>query len=342
MNGDEQLEVLARTPDLEPFRLRLDRDGKAPLQAVAPTILQMNVCRRCNLNCKHCHVKAGPDRAEAMSRKTMERCLEVARHPSITTIDITGGSPEMNEHLPWLLEHLSQLDKRIIVRSNLVILDEGPYRHLIDMYARHCVEVVASLPHFSENMSDRQRGIGSFCAAIRVMRTLNEHGYGKEGTGRVLDIVHNPVGAYLPGSQASLEQEYKQRLAEEQGVVFNSLFCITNMPIGRYLGFLRMSDNLHEYMHDLANAYNPAAVDDVMCRTTISVGWDGTLYDCDFNQMLGLPLTDGAPHHIEHFDADRLEHREIAIADHCYGCTAGAGSSCQGALAESERTLLAE
>jgi radical SAM/Cys-rich protein len=247
-------------------------------------------------------------------------------------VDLTGGAPELHPNLPWFLERIAYLGRRSIVRSNLVILREPRCAHYLDLFARLGVEVVGSIPDYRQDRSDRQRGHGMFLGAIEMVRELNRRGYGHEGSGLILDLVHNPSGAYLPAAQASLEREYRVRLRQEHGIVFNHLFCLTNCPVGRYLDFLIRSENLQEYMSALRQAFNPAAVRNVMCRTTLSVGWDGRLYDCDFNQMLGLMVNSGAPVHIRGFDLGMLERRQIAVGDHCFACTAGAGSSCAGAL----------
>jgi len=331
MDTREQLRVLESAPGCVPFHERIGASAGSLLSAVSIDILQINVGRRCNLACRHCHVEAGPHRTEEMSRDVLDRCLDIAQMKEISTIDITGGSPEMNPHLAWFLRETGMLGKRIIVRSNLAILLEPEYEGFIETYAENRVEVVTSLPDYHAGRADRQRGAGVFDRVIRAMRMLNEKGYGREGGGLVLDVVHNPVGTYLPGAQAALDAEYKKRLRDEHGVVFNNLFCITNIPVGRYLEYLLQSGNFEDYMADLCGAYNPSAADSVMCRTTLSVGWDSTLYDCDFNQMLGLAVNHGAPDTIADFDMEKLRTRKIVTGNHCYGCTAGAGSSCQGA-----------
>ena len=315
---------------ITPFAERLKESGLAPLTARSVEILQINVGRRCNLACKHCHLEAGPNRTETMPRAVLERCLAIARNPAIAVIDITGGAPELNPDLAWFIERAAGLARRLIVRSNLVILLQEPYRSFVDVYCRNGVEVVGSLPDPHGARTDRQRGEGVFARDLAAIRRLNERGYAEEGSGLVLDLVHNPVGAYLPGSQQALEQEYKRRLWSEHGVRFNRLFCLTNNPSGRYLDYLVRSGNYADYMESLVNAYNPDAAGKVMCRTTLSVGWDGKLYDCDFNQALGLAVNHGAPDHLDGFDLQRLSTREIAVANHCYACTAGSGSSCQG------------
>ena len=328
MEPTEQLRHLAHVPGDISFHNKL----KNPLLAEDIQIFQLNVGRRCNLTCKHCHVSAGPHRSEMMDRAVFEKCLQVLADHPIGTIDITGGAPEMNPHLPWFITEAAKLDRRLLVRSNLLVLLEAPYRHLVDLYAENRVEVVTSLPHYNAQRTDRQRGEGVFVKVVRVMRVLNAKGYGRPGSGLILDLVSNPVGAYLPGAQAQLAHEYRKRLIDEHGVVFNNLFVLTNSPVGRYLEYLIRSDNYEDYMTELINAFNWSAVESVMCRNTLSVGWDGKLYDCDFNQMLALPVDHGAPAHIDIFDFDLLKTRRIVIANHCYACTAGAGSSCQGAL----------
>jgi radical SAM/Cys-rich protein len=327
----DQLDQLSRAKG-ESFTAKLRDSGLHPLRADGIEILQLNITRRCNLACKHCHVQAGPHRTETMSRDTLEQCMDIARRYSIPTVDITGGAPETHPDLEWFLRGTAALKRRIIVRSNLVILLEEPYRRFLDVYAQLGIEVVGSVPDYRQDRTDRQRGVGAFEKSVQAIRLLNERGYGMEGTGLVLDLVHNPAGAFLPGSQPALEHEYKTQLHSRYGIVFNKLFCLTNCPVGRYLDYLVRTDNLNDYMGTLRGAYNPAAARNVMCRTTLSVGWDGTLFDCDFNQMLGLPVNSGAPVHIRDFDFHKLRHREIVVRDHCFACTAGAGSSCQGAL----------
>jgi len=315
-----------------PFSKRLKESGLFPLCATAIEVLQINVGRRCNLSCKHCHLDAGPHRIETMPRTVLERCLEIARFPTISVIDITGGAPELNPELAWFVGEAAKLDKRLVVRSNLAILSDKPYASFIDVYSRNNVEIVGSLPDLHGAKTDRQRGGGVFERVIEVIRLLNGRGYGMEGSRLVLDLVHNPVGAFRPGAQQSIEQEYKRRLWADHGIRFNRLFTLTNNPCGRFLTFLIQSENYAEYMTELANAFNPNAAGNVMCRTMLSVAWDGRLYDCDFNQALGLPVDHGAPDHIDRFDPALLSGREIVVADHCYACTAGAGSSCQGAV----------
>lgn len=326
---EEQLEILKG----ELVRENFSRKITEPLLARGVEIFQINLGNRCNLSCRHCHVNAGPARREVMSRELLEKCLEILKDSPIATIDLTGGAPEMNPHFRWFLSECARLGRQLLVRSNFAILAEEGYRDLVDLYADLGVELITSLPALDAERTDRQRGRGTFDKVISVIARLNQKGYGREGSGLVMDIVHNPTGAYLPGAQACLEREYRKTLRESFGVSFNRLFCITNMPIGRYLMYLLRTENYEEYMETLIRAFNPAALDNVMCKVTVSVGWDGTLYDCDFNQMLKLPVNHGAPGNIMEFDYGQLGKRQIVVGNHCFGCTAGAGSSCQGEVA---------
>ena len=246
---------------------------------------------------RHCHVEGSPGRDEEMSREDMEACLRAAAHPGVTTLDITGGSPEMHPHLEWFLREAAKKQKRLLVRSNVAILLEPPYRRFVDIYTETGVEIVASLPSLHKRSTDCMRGTGAFDRIIAAIRELNRRGYGKPGTGRILDLAHNPVGAFLPGSQQSLEHEYRTKLQRDHGIEFNRLYCLTNCPVGRYLEFLKGSGNLTQYMNLLRQSFNPGAVGDVMCRTTLSVGCNGRLFDCDFNQILDLSVSPGAPVH---------------------------------------------
>jgi radical SAM/Cys-rich protein len=318
----------------DPFIERLNDCGAFPLRASGIDILQMNITRRCNLTCKHCHVNAGPERAETMSRETMMQCIQAAACKKITTIDITGGTPEMHPDLEWLIEKLAALKKRLIVRSNLLVMLEPAYRRYMEIFSAHNVELVGSLPDYNAERTDRQRGAGTFQKVLQAIRALNQKSFGVPGSGLVLHLMHNPAGAYMPGPQHALEAEYRRVLRDVHGLQFNTLFCLVNSPIGRFRDYLKRSGNLSDYMRVLQCSFNTQTVNRVMCRTTISVGWDGRLYDCDFNQMLNLPVNSGAPDHIKDFDFARLAGREIVVRSHCFACTAGAGSSCQGALTE--------
>jgi radical SAM/Cys-rich protein len=322
--------IVAGVPSA-PFQARMAQAGLAPLTATGVQVFQINVGKFCNQTCRHCHVDAGPDRTEQMSRETAELCIRALAGTDIPTVDITGGAPELNANFRWLVEQSRALRRHVMDRCNLSVLLVGPQKDLPEFLARHQVEVIASLPYFRPAQTDAQRGDKVFARSIEALGLLNRLGYGHEGSGLVLNLVHNPVGAFLPARQEALEAQFKRELARSHGIVFNHLYTITNMPIGRYLQFLIDSGNYEGYMQRLANAFNPAAAAAVMCRHTISIGWDGTLYDCDFNQMLDLPLQSPAPHHIRDFDLARLQNRRIVIGNHCYGCTAGTGSSCGGA-----------
>lgn len=314
----------------EKFAGKMADLGMLPLRPTGIDIMQINVGKMCNQTCKHCHVDAGPDRKEIMTRETMELCLDILRTHDIPTVDLTGGAPEMNPHFRWFVEELSKMGRHIIDRCNLTIIKANPkYHDLPQFFAKHKVEVVSSLPHYTALRTDRQRGDGVFGRSIEALEMLNEAGYGKEGTGLHLNLVYNPTGAILPGAQETLEAEFKRQLKRKFNLDFNKLFVITNLPISRFLDYLIVSGNYEEYMHKLVEAFNPAAAMGVMCRNTISIGWDGYIYDCDFNQMLDMKVREGG-HHLSEFDFEKMVNRPIALNQHCYGCTAGAGSSCGG------------
>lgn len=331
-----QLEVLnqheAHVSDQPSFTSSLERAGFPRLSPDKLQILQINIGKQCNQSCAHCHVDAGPDRTEAMGRELLSTCLDIIRRESIPTIDITGGAPELNPHFRWFVEECRKLNCHIINRCNLTIIVSNPkYHDLPQFFADHGVHLICSLPHFNKLRTDHQRGDGVFDDSIRAMAMLNEVGYGKPGTGLMLDLVHNPSGAFLPGDQSVLEQEFKRQLSRKYQIVFNHLYVITNLPISRFLDFLLESGNYEQYMQSLIEAFNPGTIQNLMCRNTISVGWDGYLYDCDFNQMLDLKIA-SPKNHINDFDIDTLSSRSIVVNQHCYGCTAGAGSSCGGVL----------
>jgi len=314
------------------FARALAESGISPLTAAGVTTLQINVGKLCNQTCRHCHVDAGPDRKEIMTRETAELCIRALGRTDIPTVDITGGAPELNPNFRWLVEQSRILGRHVMDRCNLTVLLLPSQADLAEFFAANQVEIVASLPYFQEAETNAQRGEGVFAKSIEALRKLNALGYGHPGTGLRLDLVYNPVGAYLPPPQASIEADFKRELDRRHGIVFNSLFTMTNMPISRFLDFLLRSGNYDRYMERLVSAYNPAAAAKVMCRYTISVGWDGTLYDCDFNQMLDLPVRNGVPAHIRDFGQAWLARRQITVGQHCYGCTAGGGSSCGGAV----------
>jgi len=329
---DHQRAVLRRLPLAREFHEALDEAGLSPLKPAPIEVLQLNLGKLCNQTCRHCHVDAGPDRDEVMSRETLDDCVRALASSDIPTVDLTGGAPELNPHFRDLVREVRGLGRHVMDRCNLTILETGAHRDLPEFFAKHEVEVVCSLPHYRALNTDTQRGDGVFEKSLRALRRLNEVGYGDGRSGLRLVLVTNPAGAFLPASQASLEREWKRELADRHGIVFDALYTITNMPISRYLEWLESSGNLEAYMRKLVQGFNPLAAQGVMCRNTLSVGWDGRLYDCDFNQMLAMPVA-GAVGHIRDFDAAVLAQRTIATDRHCFGCTAGAGSSCGGTTA---------
>ncbi len=296
-------------------------------------IFQLNIGKLCNQTCAHCHVDAGPDRkVENMDKATLQKCLDIIRTHKIPTVDITGGAPEMNAHFRWFVEECTAMGVRVMNRCNLTIIKANPkYADLPQFFADNNVHIISSLPYFTKNRTDSQRGDGVFEDSIAALQELNAVGYGVEGTGLQLDLVFNPSGAYLPGDQASLEAEFKRQLKRRYDIVFNSLFAITNLPVARFLDYLVESGNYSQYMSELIDAFNPATVTGLMCRNTISVSWEGYVYDCDFNQMLDLKVA-AKSQHIDDFDMEALMGRDIVLNQHCYGCTAGAGSSCAGEI----------
>ena len=307
------------------------------IQQVRPTgleILQINVGYMCNQVCSHCHVDAGPDRKEIMTQETMEQILHVLRNSKINMVDLTGGAPEMHPQFRWFVEEIRKTEvEEIIVRSNLtIILANKKYNDLPEFFSEHKIHVISSLPFYKRNKTDRQRGDGVFDSSIKALQMLNAVGFGLPNSELQLDLVYNPSGAFLPGDQKALELDFKKALAEDFNIKFNLLFTITNLPISRFLDYLIASENYEEYMHALVDAFNPSAVGNVMCTNTISVSWEGFLFDCDFNQMLDLKV-DSTIAHISEFNSTVLDDRNIRLSQHCYGCTAGAGSSCQGSIA---------
>lgn len=325
-----QIEVLDdhQSINIPPFEAKLEELNQLPLKPTSIDIFQINVGKMCNQVCAHCHVDAGPDRKEIMTRETMQQCLDALEGTEITTVDLTGGAPEMNPDFRWFVEELSKLGKQIIVRCNLTIILANPkYNDLPEFFKKHNVNVVSSLPYFTAKRTDAQRGDGVFEKSIKALQMLNAVGYGKEDSDLKLDLVYNPAGAFLPGDQGALESQFKRKL-QEYDIVFNELYAITNLPISRFLEYLVKTEKYEDYMEELVNAFNPAAALGVMCRNTISISWDGYLYDCDFNQMLELKVN--GPQHIKDFNVQELKKRDIILNQHCYGCTAGAGSSCGG------------
>lgn len=308
--------------------------GLAPITRGASRVLQLNLTRRCNLACHHCHVESSPRRTEAMDGAVIERALALLeRSPGIGSVDLTGGAPELHPSFRELVRAARSRGRRVIDRCNLVVLDERGHEDLAGFLASNRVEVVASLPCYESDNVDPQRGRGVFARSIAALRRLNALGYGKPGRGLVLDLVHNPTGAFLPSAQAELERRYKRELAERHGIEFDRLLTLTNMPIRRYAEWLARRGELEAYQALLVNHFNPAAVPGLMCRTTVSVDWRGELFDCDFNQALDLPFGGKRRTIFAIGSLDELEGEPIATGEHCFGCTAGAGSSCYGALA---------
>ena len=327
-------EGLFEEGELPRFKDKIAETGKFPLKPKKLEILQLNLGYMCNQVCSHCHVDAGPDRKEIMTVETMKQCLEVIKTTGAHTLDLTGGAPEMNPNFRWFVEEASKGGiKDFIVRSNLtIILANKKYHDLPEFFKKHNVHVVSSLPFYKREKTDKQRGSGVFDKSIKALQMLNKVGYAQEGTGLKLDLVYNPSGAFLPTNQEAMEQDFKVALKEDFNIDFDNLFAITNLPISRFLEYLIASENYEDYMYSLVDAYNPAAVENVMCTNTISISWDGWLYDCDFNQMLDLKVASKVKH-ISEYNEDLLNDRKIIISQHCYGCTAGAGSSCQGSVA---------
>lgn len=336
-NPENQLEVLNngifRSGELPLFKDKLAETGSFPLKPKKLEILQLNLGYMCNQVCSHCHVDAGPDRKEIMTRETMEQCLHVIAKTGAHTLDLTGGAPEMNPDFRWFVKQASRVGiKDFIVRSNLTILRANKkYHDLPEFFKEYKIHVISSLPFYKREKTDRQRGKGVFDQSIKALEMLNSVGYGKKDSNLKLDLVYNPSGAFLPTGQKALERDFKKALREDFGVEFNELFAITNLPISRFLEYLIASENYEDYMYALVDAYNPEAVKNVMCTNSLSISWNGWLYDCDFNQMLELKV-DSKIKHIKDYDEEVLQTRNIKTSQHCYGCTAGAGSSCQGSV----------
>jgi radical SAM/Cys-rich protein len=314
------------------FEETLTKAGQE-LRSTSVEILQVNVGKLCNQACKHCHVDASPTRTEIMTRETIDQCLGVLERHSIHTLDITGGAPEMIPDFRYFVTGARKAGSHVMVRHNLTIMFEAGCEDLPDFFAENKVEVFCSLPYFMQLQTDAQRGEGVFEKSIQGLKILNAAGYGKTDPELKLNLVYNPVGAFLPPDQASIEADFKRELKARYGIEFNNLYTIANMPIARYLDWLRSSGNEASYMQKLVNAFNPATVEGLMCKNTLSVDWLGNLYDCDCNQMLELPIRSGLGQHISELDPVCLQDRRIVTASHCFGCTAGAGSSCGGTVA---------
>ncbi len=328
------MSLLALAREEPSFPGALQRAGLPPLTRGRVTTLQINVGKVCNQACHHCHVDAGPQRTEAMGEAVARALVTLLdRSPGIETVDITGGAPELNPNFRWLVDEALARGRAVMARHNLTVLFERGQEDLADFYAQRCVHLVCSLPCYTRDNVDKQRGKGVFGRSIEALQALNARGYGDPASGRRLDLVYNPGGAFLPPEQARLEADYKARLREDFDVAFDRLFTITNMPISRFADQLRRRGELDTYMSLIVDGFNAGTVGGLMCRDTLSVDWEGRLFDCDFNQMLELPA--GAPEHRTVFElasADDLTGAPIAVDTHCFGCTAGAGSSCGGAL----------
>jgi len=337
-NAKRQLKILSQgifeNGELPMFNAQLEAVNKSVLKSKALEILQINVGYMCNQVCAHCHVDAGPDRKEIMTRKTMQQCLDVIKKTGAHTLDLTGGAPEMNPNFKWFVVEATKIGvKDFIVRSNLTIITANKkYYDLPEFFKKYNIHVISSMPHWTKGKTDNQRGDGVFNASIKALKMLNAVGYGMPQSKLKLDLVYNPSGAFLPGNQDALEFDFKKALLSDFNIQFHQLFSITNLPISRFLDYLLASDNYNDYMYSLVEAFNPAAVENVMCTNTLSVSWDGWLYDCDFNQMLELKVNSSVQH-ISKFNKEALSDRTICVSQHCYGCTAGSGSSCQGTVA---------
>lgn len=334
LSSSEQLKILENHEgiykSIPVFQDKLAETRLYPLNSTKVELMQVNLGKLCNQECIHCHVDAGPHREEIMTRETMQHCLNAMNKSGIREVDITGGAPEMNPHFKWFVEECSHSGIKVMIRSNLTILTREKYADMPAFYAENNVHLVCSLPYYEAVETDLVRGDGVFAESITALKMLNKAGYGNTEKNLVLDLIYNPFGTFLPEPQKCLENQFRKILLEKFGIRFNSLYALTNMPVGRFLEHLIGSGNFEEYMDRLSNAYNPCAAEKAMCRNMISVGWDGYLYDCDFNQMLDLKINT-EDNHISRFNRLSLENREIILNQHCFGCTAGAGSSCGGA-----------
>jgi radical SAM/Cys-rich protein len=325
---EHKLEGADRGPETDSlnvasFRRTLFKHGLR-LERGQTATLQINVGLRCNQTCRHCHLDAGPKRAELMDDKTLDQVVAFARQGRFATIDITGGAPELHPHLIPMIEALLPLCDRLMVRSNLSALEQGNPDRFVDFFARHRVVVVASLPAVNAAQTESQRGKGVFETSINALKRLNAAGYGREGTGLELDLVSNPTGAFLPPAQAQAEERFRILLRQQWEIVFNNLFTFANVPLGRFRQWLQESGNLANYLDRLASSFNPCVVEGLMCRALMSVAWDGYVYDCDFNLAAGLPLA-GRKTHISELEGPPVAGTPVAVADHCYTCAAGSG-----------------
>jgi len=319
-----------------PFARQLESLGYADFRALEVSTLQVNLGWRCNQACKHCHLQAGPERPEQMALSTIQEILRVAAGCSIPVVDLTGGAPELNPHFEYLVESLHRLGVHVRCRSNLTVLLEPGKEHLFDFFREHRVELICSLPYYQQDLVDRVRGPGAFQKSLEALRRLNRLGYGCEGSDLELHLMYNPGGAFFPPEQKPLEDLFRRELAQRHDIHFHHLYTLLNMPIGRFQDYLRKSSNYEGYMGKLLASFNPDTVSGLMCRSLISVAWDGCLFDCDFHQALNLSLIPGLPQTIGEFDLQTLATRPIRLEDHCYGCTAGSGSSCGGRIVGGE------
>ena len=327
---EKQKEILNQF-EAKPFTKTLETYKQKTLKSFSLKVFQINVGKICNQACHHCHVDASPIRTESMNLQTAQKCVEIVKSlgDEVEIIDITGGAPEINPHFKYLVESFAALNKHIIDRCNLTILEEEGHENLHHFLKKHQVEIIASLPHYSASRTDQQRGNGIFDKSITALKKLNQLGYGKEKT-LPLNLVYNPTGIFLSSSQQQLEREFKENLKAKHKIIFNHLYCINNMPISRFLLSLVKKNKFNQYMQTLKDAFNINTIPFLMCRNQVSIGYDGFIYDCDFNQMLEIktkPID-----HINHWDTEKIKVRQIALGNHCYGCTAGSGSSCSGEI----------
>lgn len=315
--------TLTIKPFMEPFKETLARHGIELIRQETST-LQVNVGLLCNQKCRHCHLDAGPQRREIMSEKTVQQVIGLAKRHRFSTIDITGGAPELNPHIETLLNELAPLTATLIFRSNLTAINDAKRSRLIDICRKNRATIVASFPSINESQAEAQRGHGVFAASLTTLRVLNSRGYGRNGSGLQLNLVSNPTGAFLPAGQTETEKRFRQTLDRKWGITFSRLYTFANVPLGRFHSWLEKTGNLENYQQKLAQGFNPCAINGLMCRSLISVSWDGYLFDCDFNQAIRLHLG-GRKTHISELAAPPAPGSEIAVADHCYTCTAGSG-----------------
>jgi radical SAM/Cys-rich protein len=313
--------------EFKPFKDRISEISPEPFNALDLKVLQVNVGYRCNLSCKHCHVSGGPGRQEVMNEETAGQVIRAVRENPFDTLDITGGAPELNPMLKTMICGARQAGKLVTVRTNLTVFFEPGFESYPAWYREQGVDLIASLPYYLEDGVDRVRGSGTYKKSIEALKVLNSLGYGIDPAGPSLSLVYNPQGMFLAPSQCTLESEYRRELKDRYRISFTRLYAFTNMPIGRFREHLVKTGNLEKYSEKLAAVFNPGTLNGIMCRHIVSVGWNGALYDCDFNQVLGLATVSGAPRHIDEFDYAALSNRTIAVGDHCYGCAAGQGSS---------------